>query len=188
MTNSDFIGIYDNLLSEEECKIIIDEFEHGLTTSSHTPVRSENFHGGELTRKDLCLFANDGLFKTHDIVNPALQKCIDFYAQEFFILKQIKARSLQIKVQKTSPRGGYHGWHCEADSLINSSRCLVWMIYLNDMPEGEAETEFLWQGVRVKPTRGTCVMWPASWTHTHRGNPVYSQDKYIVTGWYTHNG
>ena len=58
------------------------------------------------------------------------------------------------------------------------------MIYLNDMPEGEAETEFLYQKKRVGPTRGTVVIWPAGMTHVHRGNPVYTQDKYILTGWY----
>jgi len=187
MNSTDFIGIYENALSEEQCKMIIDEAEQSFQTSPST-IRSQNFHGGELTRKDFALFANDGMYRTFDVINPTLQKCIDLYAEEFFILKQIKASSLEVKVQKTSPRGGYHGWHCEADSFPNSRRCLVWMIYLNTFPDGEGETEFLWQGKRIKPEAGKCVMWPAAWTHTHRGNPVYSKDKYIVTGWYNHQG
>jgi hypothetical protein len=27
-------------------------------------------------------------------------------------------------------------------------------------------------------------IFPAAFTHTHRGNPVYSKDKYIATGWF----
>jgi hypothetical protein len=58
------------------------------------------------------------------------------------------------------------------------------MIYLNDMPEGEAETEFYYQKLRITPKAGTVVLWPAAYTHVHRGNIVFSQNKYVVTGWF----
>ena len=58
------------------------------------------------------------------------------------------------------------------------------MVYLNDMPDGEAETEFLFQKRRIKPEVGTIVIWPAGMTHVHRGNTVFTKDKYILTGWY----
>jgi len=184
---SDFIAIYDNVISPEECQTIIDEFESVYEKSPHTLKSHEmSRYGGEFNRKDYALFANDGLYKTQDIINPALQKCIDLYIKEYFILNQVKASSLEIKVQKTPPRGGYHVWHCESQTFTTCRRVLAWMFYLNSFPDGEGETEFLWQGVRVKPQAGRYVMWPAAWTHTHRGNPVYSQSKYIVTGWYTH--
>ena len=53
-------------------------------------------------------------------------------------------------MQKTSPRGGFHDWHCEVNDLGVVDRCVAWMLYLNDIPEGEGETEFLWQGLRVQ--------------------------------------
>jgi hypothetical protein len=56
------------------------------------------------------------------------------------------------------------------------------MVYLNDVEEG-GETEFLYQGLKIKPEKGTLVVWPSSYTHVHRGNPPYSNDKYIITGW-----
>ena len=28
------------------------------------------------------------------------------------------------------------------------------------------------------------VIWPAYFTHLHRGNPPISNEKWIVTGWY----
>ena len=64
-------------------------------------------------------------------------------------------------------------------------RILAWTLYLNDIPEGEGETEFLWQATKVKPKAGLLCIFPASFTHTHRGNPVYSTNKYIATGWFT---
>jgi hypothetical protein len=41
---------------------------------------------------------------------------------------------------------------------------------------------FIYQGVITKPRRGLTVIWPADWTHTHRGIPSPTQEKYIVTG------
>jgi hypothetical protein len=120
-------------------------------------------------------------------INKVLDVCVKAYADEFFILKNAgKIRSDEIKLQKTPPRGGYHVWHCEhAEGSIASARVLAWILYLNDIPEGEGETEFLWQGVRVKPKQGTLTIFPAAFTHAHRGNPVHSCDKYIATGWFS---
>ena len=39
------------------------------------------------------------------------------------------------------PCQGYHLWHCERNAMQFVLRELVWTIYLNDMPEGEGETE-----------------------------------------------
>ena len=32
-------------------------------------------------------------------------------------------------------------------------------------------------------TEGTLVVWPAGYTHAHRGNPPLSGEKYLLTGW-----
>jgi hypothetical protein len=56
------------------------------------------------------------------------------------------------------------------------------MLYLNDVEDG-GETEFLYQRMRVKPKQGTLLIWPAGFTHTHRGNPPLSNNKYVITGW-----
>lgn len=86
-----------------------------------------------------------------------------------------------IKIQKTIPGTGYHLWHCE-HSAVHPNRVLAWIIYLNDIEEG-GETEFLYQSKRVSPKAGTILIFPASHTHTHRGNPPLKKDKYILTGW-----
>ena len=47
------------------------------------------------------------------------------------------------------------------------------------------ETEFLYQRTRVKPEENLMLLWPASYTHAHRGNPVLADKyKYIITGWF----
>lgn len=183
--HKDFIGTYVNALSKEQCEFIIQDFErHVSNNPSFINNGEDQFNNQKMGRLDFGIFAEKCMPDVCKIVNSALNVCIGFYTEEFFSLKQINARSENVKIQRTPPRGGYHVWHCEAENRLSMDRVLTWMIYLNDIPDGEGETEFLWQGIRVKPKAGTCVIWPAHFTHPHRGNPVYSCDKYIATGWY----
>jgi hypothetical protein len=187
ITYKDFIGVYEDALSSQDCEFIIQSFEKQAANNSSTIKNNkEQFNSQEIGRMDYAIFAEHCLPVVCNTVNKTLDNCLHLYKEEFFYLKQIKAVSENVKLQRTPPRGGYHVWHCEADCRQNRDRVLVWMIYLNDIPDGEGETEFLWQGIRVKPKAGTCVIWPAQFTHPHRGNPVYSCDKYIATGWYTY--
>lgn len=87
------------------------------------------------------------------------------------------------KLQKTLPGGGFHQWHFEDFDISLCNRELVWMIYLNDNYDG-GETEFLYQKLRIIPEKGKLLIWPADFTHTHRGNMVMgSNSKYVCTGW-----
>jgi hypothetical protein len=187
ITHNQFIGIYENALSEEDCKNIIKLFENDL--KNIVDIKGDTqFYRGKMQRFDYQKGypSTDTSNKIVCTINNILNKCIELYAEEFWIVKDLKATSLEIKLQKTPPRGGYHVWHCEQGfKKYAQNRVLAWTVYLNDIPSGEGETEFLWQGLRVQPKAGTVSIFPASFTHTHRGNPVYSCNKYIATGWYT---
>lgn len=183
----DFIATFEGALPQNDCDLIISRFEEFISFNPSSILDGgKQYPTQDFARKDYILFVHNLIPDVPKIINECLNKCITFYAEEYFSLKLIAARSETIKLQKTPPRGGYHSWHPEVTSRQTMERVLTWMIYLNDIPEGEGETEFLWQGVRVKPKAGTCVIWPAQFTHPHRGNPVYSHDKYIATGWYTY--
>jgi hypothetical protein len=185
IAHNQFIGIYENILSEENCKNIIQLYEKDA--ENKISGGDTQFLRDRMERHDYQKFylSSDKSNEIVNIINETLDKSIALYAEEFWIIKQLKATSVEIKLQKTPPRGGYHVWHCEQDSKQAESRVLAWTIYLNNIPSGEGETEFLWQGLKVQPKAGTVCIFPASFTHTHRGNPVYSCDKYIATGWYT---
>jgi hypothetical protein len=188
-TYQNFIGIYEGVLSKERCQEIIDKMEfHMETNPSEIRDGKEQFLKGGNGRKDYQIFANKVFGGISKEINSVLDACIKDYSDEFFVLKNLsEIRSDEIKLQMTPPKGGYHIWHCEQDHMAVSDRVLAWTLYLNDMPDGEGETEFLWQGVRVKPKTGTLCIFPAAFTHSHRGNPVHSCNKYIATGWYTLN-
>lgn len=190
---SDYIGVFKNALDTDLCEEIIEHFENTYQYCNTEGILSEEFEFGnkqfnqeDMGRKDLCFpIVNDGHYGK--LINEKLNECYQKYSNYFFTIKHIPCSSMCIKMQRTPPRGGYHVWHSEVDGISAIDRTLAWIIYLNDIPSGEGETEFLWQSLRVQPEAGKCIIWPAFFTHPHRGNPVYSTYKYILTGWFTYD-
>lgn len=188
----DFIRVWPNFVSSEICKETIDTFEDIILDPVKNKSVTNNatqFYNSNMGRRDLSIFLEDPVYNKSELCTKylhLLQSCVSEYVNEFGQLSGVKLSNYaNIKVQRTMPMGGYHNWHYEnGDGPKSHPRELVWMIYLNDMPDGEAETEFLFQCKRIKPTQGTVVIWPAGMTHTHRGLTVYTQSKYIATGWY----
>lgn len=192
---SDFIGVWENFVPRSLCEEII-EYSNNVIDETTTfgigddiddegsVYDSSKYYGGDLNRKDFAFLMPYANRKLTLNINSCLRSCAKHYIGNYQALVPFPLLSTDIKVQKTPPGGGYHLWHYENSLITHSNRDLVWMIYLNDMPEGEAETEFLYQKRRIKPTAGTVVIWPSGFTHTHKGNTVLTQDKYILTGWY----
>lgn len=103
-----------------------------------------------------------------------------------------------VNLQGYAPGGGAKMWHCEragysGDKKKNGdsgseyyelARCLVFMTFLNDVPDGG--TEFMYQHTIAPAKKGLTIIWPSDWTHTHRGQIDYKNEKYIITGWYSH--
>ena len=176
----DFIEVYENAVPERLCKSIIETFEN-CVKSGYVCWPGESA-SGKMSREDLAipldLIRLDEARDLNSYLDSALQKYFSEYAGINMVLS-----SIRIKVQKTKVGGGYHDWHHEKSDAHTAGRVLVWSVYLNDVAEG-GETEFLYQHKRFKPTLGTLMIWPAQFTHTHRGNPPLSGEKYIVTGWY----
>ena len=185
---SDFIGVFENALTKEYCKTVIDHFN-----SVQTIHRSDNENVSRLQKDNQIYYLRKETDKT--IINSndfilagfveQLGKCFDEYKKQYPILMDgIKTYDLNndVKIQKTMPGQGYHIWHCEAADLLSSRRLLFVFMYLNTCKEG-GETEFLYQHKRIKPKAGTIVIAPAAWTHTHRGNPPLSGEKYMINSW-----
>ena len=191
----DFIRIWPNLVSQAICGETIDAFESLIANPDFKANIFHNktqFSNGSLGRDDIALFLDHHEFNKGELATKflfILQDCITEYLEDFPQLKYLSLTNYKsLKIQRTMPLGGYHQWHYEqAADVASHSREVTWMIYLNDMPPGEAETEFLFQKRKIQPTQGTVVMWPAGMTHVHRGLTVYTQPKYIATGWYSKN-
>ena len=86
------------------------------------------------------------------------------------------------QIQRYLPGEFYH-WHIDGGSHEFSQRQLVVIWYLNDVPGPGGETEFLYQGVSIRPQRGKMVLFPPFWTHEHRSATLHEGVKYIATTW-----
>lgn len=88
-------------------------------------------------------------------------------------------------IQKYPLGGAYHRIHADRGyGPIDQFRELVWMTYLNDVYTG-GETEFMFYKLKIQPRKGLTIIWPAGWTHIHRGLPSSTTEKIIATGWFS---
>ena len=117
----------------------------------------------------------------------ALEKIVNHYKKKFVYAHKGQHRWHNmgpIKIQKYYPGQSYRAYHYENTGHAGHlRRHLVFMTYLNNVKSG-GETEWFYQNLKVKPQKGLTVIWPAIWTHTHRGLPAPKELKYICTGWY----
>ena len=185
---NNFIGVYDNYITKEECNRAIKIFENE-NKFNNTLNRIAFEKSSILQKQDQQYFAsphnihiwwehlksmmmNYDLAFQHYVQNTGAS---DAYNQKFYFTS--------LKIQKTLPTEGYHVWHIEHGiGHDNEARAFVFSIYLNDVEEG-GETEFLHFSKRVKPKTGRIVIWPAGFPYVHRGNSPLSGEKYILTSW-----
>ena len=171
---------------DELCDEIIDYFEFAQGQNPSTISVGNVEYNGATNRKDKSLFLDEINSRLNSAVNGYLNSAAKEYCDIYntLYLDGSIIKSTKSKLQKTEIGGGFHTWHCEDSSLGVSNRILVWTIYLNDVEEG-GETEFLYHAYREKAEKGKICIFPANYMATHRGNPPISNEKYIVTGWYT---
>ena len=192
------IALYRNVYPEGYCQHLISEFnrlETGGAGSNRQQAERNVFKHDKDDHHIFINLRNHGLLDFNgknscDIFFDGLQRCYDDYTNTYSVLKDNgNVRATSMKMQRTGPGGGYHVWHGEQGPGINANRVVVYMLYLNSIaPEDGAETEFLYQRKRFNPVENTMVIWPASYTHAHRGNAVLGEThKYIVTGWFCYD-
>ena len=182
-----FIMEYEDFLPKHYCEDVMLYFNN-METSGYTAKRN-NFDKHHIDDTQIALhdehsikFGNAGMISLA-FLNTFWDIAYDSYVKKYSIISETEDHKIyNMKVQKTLIGEGYHRWHNETGSRVDSCRFLTFVAYLNDVEEG-GETEFLYYPRRIKPKAGTLVLWPASFTHAHRGNPPISNEKYIITGW-----
>ena len=184
----DFIGIWDNNVDENICKELIKYYdwtiENNYNISSEQKVNDsiqspdqedESIFIGSVSQQypgDLC----DQYWK-------CLRQCVYEYCTKYNIKFVGNLNSWMFKVHKVKEKQGFHIWHYENSSYEIRDRFLVYMTYLQAPSEG-GETEFLHQSKRIDPVVGRTLIWPAGFTHKHRGNPPLKGEKLYITGWF----
>ena len=190
----DFIGIYDESVPVELCNGFVEDWEEAKKNGTFIDLSKENETGYEtppppLVRKDEVAFVAP-LFSTIYPIPPVreyfdfLGECLEYYLTRYSINYGGIIYNDIFKIHKVRKSEGFHAWHYEKSDPNNSDRLLVYMTYL-EVPEKGGETEFLHQSLRIEPIVGRTLIWPAGFTHMHRGNPPLDGEKMYIDGWFT---
>jgi len=117
-----------------------------------------------------------------------LQKSFDEYLNKYngrSVLKNEIDIIEGVNFQYYKPGQGFKNWHCERTGMSSVHRVLVFMTYLNDVPNGG--TEFLYQNLKIPAKKGLTIIWPADFSHVHRGQITHEHEKMIFTGWFSYH-
>jgi len=182
--NDNFIIRYKGAFSQQDCDEIINYVEY-LDENQLLYYDKKSLH----RQDNKTVSINNGFdldipttSRISRIILPKYKPCIDDYVQRFSVLDSSKFLVYDVKLKKVPSGGGFHSWHYENGSMISASRMFVIQLYLNDGFEG-GETEFLYQNLREEAVAGDVVIFPAGYTHVHRGNPPIGGTKYTATSW-----
>ena len=194
-----FVGVFDNFFSDYDCDLVIDYFQklkkngfvYDRQDGDNVPKHIKNDLSSQLLSdskpivdesRTTSISCENWHLPSNILLETLWERIYPIYEREYSTIGEIQNKLVcYLKIQETKPGEGYHIWHHEIDRTEASLRLMAFILYLNDVEEG-GETEFLYQKKRIKAVKNRFVLWPAGFTHTHRGNPPLSNTKYILTG------
>ena len=176
--------IYGNFISENLCDEIFKFYNENDKLRTAGKIGADNIN--ESSKKSTEIVLNPTMFfKLFPGYAKSLDKLLKEYLKMYKFADEVSKFNIydNIKIQHYKPGEGFYKWHYENDGRIHCiQRHLVFMTYLNDLEDGG--TEFYYQDLKVPAKKGYTIIWPAGWTHTHRGVISDTQNKTIVTGWF----
>ena len=187
LKNPNFIGCWSHV-DVDLCEEIIRFFENHPELHLEGKIGLGNVDESVKKTTDLQIEPVDLQKDDYQFFNryfQLLHECFQDYCEQWSFLKEeFKDRfhSGPFNVQRYEIGDHFSGLHAERVSFTSIHRIFAWMTYLNDVTEG-GETEFPNYGLKISPVAGKTLIWPAEWTHAHRGCITRSSKKYIVTGW-----
>jgi len=138
-------------------------------------------------RKDISISPRELNLPGNEIFNKYFATLFEFYKdyndQWPFLASMVKKIEIgSFNIGKYIAGQHFQKVHTERSSLGNLHRLFAFMTYLNDVKDG-GSTYFTHYDLDIKPVKGLTLIWPAEWTHAHKGNIINSGSKYIITGW-----
>ena len=167
-------------VEHEVCDGLIEYFEENVEYKNQGQVGN-----GEIDKKvkdstDVVFWTGSNDIRIQNFFKT-LNSIIATYGKKYGIKDGMRT-SLNNNIQYYKPKGGYPVYHYET-SYYTSYRTLVYMLYLNTVTDGGG-TQFPFQDMLTNAIKGDMIIWPAYFTHPHRGIVSETQEKYICTGWF----
>ena len=181
-----FIG--GGYMSEEICDGVLDFWNEneslklpGIVANKETE-ETEDVEVKKCTQLDVIPNAQELI-----LYNIHLQAILDDYKQKYKWADFVKTYDIieNMIIQHYKPGEGFYKWHMEQNGYSDVVyRHLVFMTYLNDVENGGTEF-YHFPDLKIQARKGLTLIWPAGWTHTHKGVISNVDEKYIITGWYS---
>ncbi len=170
------------------CEEIIEYFEKNKDKQVQVST-SRGINLNNKNRKDITLSPKELNFPENKIYKKYFENLFECYKdynlQWPFLSKIVSHLDIGLfNIGKYEPGQHFQQIHCERSGLETLHRLFAFMTYLNNVEEG-GSTYFNHYDLDIKPKKGLTLLWPAEWTHSHKGNKLKSGVKYIITGWLT---
>ena len=201
-----YVRVYENALSDSFCDHIIKKFEenpdfHALHPKTSYETRliikggleKLKGHVGAKYTTEMLFNENKEELKYEDTyVSQQLGRYLVKYFNELDLSGEAKGlignSDSGYQMQKYTKNEGRYIFHHDFSVEFKRRdegnqigyRTLTFLFYLNDVEEG-GETTF--PEFKVKPKKGSLLLFPATWNYVHSANIPKSNDKYIITGW-----
>lgn len=179
MNFSDYVKVYENSLTAEQCQGFINLFEASAQQQ---------------------LQRNHGPYRFTEINAVEASWNLDVLYGEIIKHKKLYWHDCRISYEHVNPD---HGWeqlrmkryvpgtgerfavHTDSWGRDTAQRFLVYFWYLNDVDQG-GETVFygLDRQLSIRPRTGSLIMFPATWQYLHAGLEPLSNNKYIIGGYF----
>lgn len=157
--------ILDNIIADDDCDNLIE--------------RTEIFMGNEMSPPWNYVYYD---FPQNDPVSSVGNKIVDRYLEKYpeINLTFNKWYVERFRIKRFNPGKFYDSWHSE--NGVQVPRILAILIYLSDHNCG---TEF-YNNTVVQSKKGRALVFPAFWTHTHRGQPCPdNKSRYVMSAYVT---
>jgi hypothetical protein len=157
--------LLENLLSETECQKIINESKDKLIKTSLNTDWSYEYY--DMANNNLTHFISKKVIETYTQNFPEINLTADPWLCKEFRFKHFP------------PGYSFDKWHSEhTKEYPYRIACII--LYLSNHDCG---TEF-YDGTVVKSNAGSAIMFPTSWTHTHRGQMCpLRKSRYIMSAY-----
>jgi len=169
----EFVRVYENIVPDDVCDLLVSVLDSAV-------------------KAETALYRDTEVMKFPEVnigpvqpVAKVILKATDLYKEEFpeytkFWPSKLGVEEMRVK-SYTSGTGEQFKPHVDAISLESCKRYLVMLTYLNEGFTG-GETYF-YPDLKVKPQKGSVVVFPPTWQYPHAGLPVTSGTKYIMSSY-----
>ena len=159
------ICIIDNALSIKECDFLIENLKNNIQGSSGNP---HNYN--------YCDISYDGNNVLQNLTKLIIGEYTKLYPE--INLTYNKWELQNFKFKEFIPGNYYNKFHSE--QAFNEPRILSILVYLSNHKCG---TEF-YNGKVIQSVKGRALIFPAFWTHTHKGQPCpENKYRYILSAY-----